>query len=186
MRKPARPIQIQQPIFQQQPRFIEPLEDKPVTEEPEDSDEFVPHIVSNPPQQIPVQAAPQRPAPQEVPSNAQRFNIERPKPTPQFRQLNRPQQFDDFDNVPARPIRPQQKQQPHHAPAQQAHHHNDKPKKPVAQILRKYREENEDGSITWGYENDGKQLRKKTLNARGTEFIFFYFRWLIQRRSDWN
>jgi hypothetical protein len=34
-------------------------------------------------------------------------------------------------------------------PQQKAHHNDDKPKKPVAQILRKYREENEDGSITW-------------------------------------
>lgn len=35
--------------------------------------------------------------------------------------------------------------------------------KPVAQILRKYREENEDGSITWGFENDDGSYKEEFI-----------------------
>ncbi|XP_055855574.1 RNA-binding protein 33 [Episyrphus balteatus] len=38
-----------------------------------------------------------------------------------------------------------------------------RPRKPVAQILRKYREENEDGSITWGYENDDGSFKEEVI-----------------------
>lgn len=36
-------------------------------------------------------------------------------------------------------------------------------KKPVAQILRKYREENEDGTITWGFENDDGSFKEEII-----------------------
>lgn len=36
-------------------------------------------------------------------------------------------------------------------------------KKPVAQILRKYREENEDGTITWGFENDDGSYKEEII-----------------------
>lgn len=67
-------------------------------------------------------------------SNAARFNIERPKqvqPQPQQQQRPRAHHFEQEQ-------RPQQK----------AHSSEEKPKKPVAQILKKYREEHPDGSIT--------------------------------------
>lgn len=37
--------------------------------------------------------------------------------------------------------------------------------KPVAQILRKYREENEDGSITWGFENDDGSYKEEFIGV---------------------
>lgn len=39
----------------------------------------------------------------------------------------------------------------------------DREKKPVAQILRKYREENEDGTITWGFENDDGSFKEEII-----------------------
>lgn len=36
-------------------------------------------------------------------------------------------------------------------------------KKPVAQILRKYRDENEDGTITWGFENDDGSYKEEVI-----------------------
>lgn len=66
-------------------------------------------------------------------SNAARFNIERPKQVQQQQQQQRPRAH-HFEQEQ----RPQQK----------AHSSEEKPKKPVAQILKKYREEHPDGSIT--------------------------------------
>lgn len=76
----------------------------------------------------------------DIPSNAQRFNIERPKPVQQQQpQRNLPQPV---------PQRPRAQHFEDQRPQQKVHQHDDKPKKPVAQILRKYREEHPDGSIT--------------------------------------
>lgn len=36
-------------------------------------------------------------------------------------------------------------------------------RKPPVQILRKYRTDNEDGSITWGYENEDGTFKEETL-----------------------
>lgn len=36
-------------------------------------------------------------------------------------------------------------------------------KKPVAQILKRYREDNPDGSITWGFENDDGSFKEETI-----------------------
>ncbi|XP_019769469.2 phosphatase and actin regulator 4-B isoform X2 [Dendroctonus ponderosae] len=38
-------------------------------------------------------------------------------------------------------------------------------RKPVSQILSKYRNDNEDGSITWGFENDDGTFKEETLGA---------------------
>ncbi|XP_075226813.1 uncharacterized protein LOC142327547 [Lycorma delicatula] len=38
-------------------------------------------------------------------------------------------------------------------------------KKPVAQVLRRYREDNEDGSITWGFENDDGSFKEETIGV---------------------
>ena len=38
-------------------------------------------------------------------------------------------------------------------------------RKPVAQTIRKYHEENEDGSITWGYENDDGSFKEETIGV---------------------
>jgi hypothetical protein len=146
-------LRIRKPIQRQQlteARFID--EAKPVNEEPED--EYVPQ------QHQPAPPSPPRALftsePQETyqqpESNAQRFNIERPRPVPQQRNLPQPQaprpRAQNFDE-----------QRPHQKP----HHSDDKPKKPVAQILRKYREENPDGTIVWGFENDDGSFKEETI-----------------------
>lgn len=38
-------------------------------------------------------------------------------------------------------------------------------KRPVAQTIRKWREENEDGSITWGYENDDGSFKEEIIGT---------------------
>lgn len=65
----------------------------------------------------------------------------------------------------------QQDDQPQHRQREQQvrptprynNHDNGREKKPVAQILRKYREEHEDGTITWGYENDDGSFKEETI-----------------------
>lgn len=44
----------------------------------------------------------------------------------------------------------------------------DRRRKPTVQILRKYRVDNEDGSITWGFENEDGTFKEETL---GTDCI---------------
>lgn len=149
VRRPNRP----QPQGQTEVRFLD--EAKPVTEEAED--EYAPQHQPAPPS--PPRALftnePQEPAHQpEVQSNAQRFNIERPRPAQQQRNLPQPQ-----------PQRPRAQNFDEQRPHQKPHHSDDKPKKPVAQILRKYREENPDGSITWGFENDDGSFKEETIGV---------------------
>ncbi|CAO1417559.1 unnamed protein product [Diamesa tonsa] len=160
VRKPQRVQQIQQ---QTEARFLD--EAKPVTEEFEDHqlNQFAPQHHSPSPPSPPKALFTSEPQDnynpiqqEEIPSNAQRFNIERPVPRPQVPQPQvRPQQraqnFEDY----AAQARPQQKQA--------AHHSDDKPKKPVAQILRKWREENPDGTIVWGFENDDGSFKEETI-----------------------
>ena len=38
-------------------------------------------------------------------------------------------------------------------------------KKPVSQVLRRYRDDNPDGSITWGFENDDGTFKEETIGA---------------------
>lgn len=128
------PVKVRRPVPQpQEPIFHD--EAKPVNEEVEDE------------QYIPSQPSPPRalftsePQDHDVPSNAQRFNIDRPKPAPQQRAQQQQQQQQQAQRPRAHF---DQDQRPHQKP----HHADDKPKKPVAQILRKYREEHPDGSIT--------------------------------------
>lgn len=46
--------------------------------------------------------------------------------------------------------------------------------RPVAQTIRKWREENEDGSITWGYENDDGSFKEEIIGTDCiTKFVFF-------------
>jgi hypothetical protein len=143
VRRPNRP----QPVITEA-RFID--EAKPVTE---DEDDYQPQqhqpAPPSPPRAL-FTSEPQEFHQQEI-SNSQRFNLDRPRPAPVQRpaqpqpQRPRAQNFDE----------PRLHQKPHNA--------DDKPKKPVAQILRKYREENPDGSITWGFENDDGSFKEETI-----------------------
>ncbi|XP_050534753.1 uncharacterized protein LOC126901883 [Daktulosphaira vitifoliae] len=38
-------------------------------------------------------------------------------------------------------------------------------KKPVSQVLRRYRDDNSDGSITWGFENDDGTFKEETIGV---------------------
>ncbi|EDV44170.2 uncharacterized protein Dana_GF16160 [Drosophila ananassae] len=64
--------------------------------------------------------------------------------------------------VPSRPLIDQNQLQEEREQQQQ------RPRRPVAQTIRKWREENEDGSITWGYENDDGSFKEEII---GTDCI---------------
>jgi hypothetical protein len=112
-----------------------------VIEEPED-EQYSPPSQPSPPRSL-FTHEPQ----DEPPTN--RFNIDRPKPA-QPQQVHRPAPAPQPQAQRPRAHHFDQDQRPH----QKSHNSDDKPKKPVAQILKKYREEHPDGSITWGFEND--------------------------------
>uniref|UniRef100_A0A6B2E799 Putative conserved secreted protein n=1 Tax=Phlebotomus kandelakii TaxID=1109342 RepID=A0A6B2E799_9DIPT len=154
---------------------------KPVTEEPEE-EPFIPQSFSTssqPPQQqhysffepnainddLPQLVARFHPQERPAPIHQQRFlQPEPPRPQPPKPVPVRPRPaFKEarpvFDDEPA--IR----RTPEVRPNPRPHHHYDdhREKKPVAQILRKYREEHEDGTITWGFENDDGSFKEETI-----------------------
>lgn len=106
----------------------------------------------------------QQERPTAVPVQVARFNGQ-PNQQQQQKQAHRP--------TPAAAYRAQEQQQdePQHRQREQQvrptprynNHDNGREKKPVAQILRKYREEHEDGTITWGYENDDGSFKEETI-----------------------
>lgn len=57
----------------------------------------------------------------------------------------------------------QQQQEERHVRPTPRYNNHEKERKPVAQILRKYREEHEDGTITWGFENDDGSFKEETI-----------------------
>lgn len=81
--------------------------------------------------------------PQERPAAAPAHKVLRPTP-PSYRAVDQDE--------------PQHRQQARPTPR-----YNEREKKPVAQILRKYREEHEDGTITWGFENDDGSFKEETI-----------------------
>ncbi|KAJ8669728.1 hypothetical protein QAD02_000987 [Eretmocerus hayati] len=63
--------------------------------------------------------------------------------------------------------RPPVKQRPQIAPKkskpQADYYDSTRPKKPVAQVVRRYREETADGSIIWGFENDDGSFKEEMI-----------------------
>lgn len=130
----------------------------------------IPLPVDNRPAPIPRAQIPERffSTEKELSSNAQRFNIpsnvaapvERPAPVPSPKQYRpAPQQI-----VQQRPRVQQQAQHfDEDRPLSRQQQEDERRKKPVAQILRKWREEHEDGSITWGFENDDGSFKEETI-----------------------
>lgn len=116
------------------------------------------------------QRAQERFVPIDVPQPVQRFN-----PTPQA-QPPKPNQY-RAQRPTYREPQPQRNQyqpepeQIRQVPARVAdvkprpHSSEQRERKPVAQILRKYREENEDGTITWGYENDDGSFKEEVIGT---------------------
>lgn len=94
----------------------------------------------------PLSSRPQRPVFRPEPKPF----IEDDEPVQPIRQYSRPQ-----EPINRAPVKVQQK----YAPA------NNRDKKPVAQIIRKFREENDDGSITWGFENDDGSFKEETIGV---------------------
>ncbi|XP_061714174.1 uncharacterized protein LOC133522754 [Cydia pomonella] len=87
---------------------------------------------------------------------------------PSFRPEPKP--LVEEDEAPIQPVRhrPQPQEPVNRAPAKTYVQQNYKPsnpreKKPVAQIIRKFRDENPDGSITWGFENDDGSFKEETI-----------------------
>lgn len=117
-------------------------------------------------------------------SAVQRFGIDRssrPQPQPQPQQLiRRPQkqpqpQFENYpEQAPIQVTRPPPVARTHHhvnnahkeiyhRPVENDNSIQDTKRKPVAQIIRKYRDEHEDGTITWGYENDDGSFKEEII-----------------------
>lgn len=110
---------------------------------------------------------------------------ERQQPQPQQQQVVAQQQKQTAvrrpafrEASPAQYEAPQQQQpirraqqgdsQPQQRPRNSQEHQQqsqEREQKPVAQILRKYREENEDGSITWGFENDDGSYKEEFIGV---------------------
>ncbi|XP_058823468.1 uncharacterized protein LOC131684525 [Topomyia yanbarensis] len=98
----------------------------------------------------------------DVSTNAQRFAVssERPSaPVPAPKQYRPAPQQVISRPAPARHQQAHDEERPHSR--QQAE--DERRRKPVAQILRKWREEHEDGSITWGFENDDGSFKEETI-----------------------
>lgn len=125
----------------------------------------IPLPVENRPAPIPRAQIPERffATDKDIPSNAQRFAItsERPvAPAPAPKQYRpAPQQV---ISRPA-PVRQQQQHYDEDRPHSRQQQEDERRRKPVAQILRKWREEHEDGSITWGFENDDGSFKEETI-----------------------
>ncbi|XP_017494578.1 PREDICTED: probable serine/threonine-protein kinase DDB_G0281745 [Rhagoletis zephyria] len=112
------------------------------------------------------------PAPAPIPQQPQRVNVIRTRPQvreprPQYEAQSAPQPAP----APA-PVR----SRPRPAPARPAIEYNQvqqeereqpqqRRQRPVAQTIRKWREENEDGSITWGYENDDGSFKEELIGT---------------------
>lgn len=150
VRRPNRPQQIVT-----EARFID--EAKPVTEEGEDEYHPQQHQPAppSPPRALFTSEPQEQQYQQQEISNSQRFNLDRPRPVQ--RNLPQPQQQQ------SQPQRPRAQNFDEQRPHQKPHHSDDKPKKPVAQILRKFREEKPDGSISWGFENDDGSFKEETI-----------------------
>ncbi|XP_045467696.1 putative mediator of RNA polymerase II transcription subunit 12 [Harmonia axyridis] len=166
-------------IYQRQRRPNQPV--RPVIEEVEDQSNFDDQVnklglsalhtavrQAEEEEQVtarPVQAVqfrPERPLPilrQDIRDN---YPSERPSQRPVARQqeYREPQQV----RVQQRPVqqnRPQQRIASRPAEDEE----DPRARKPVSQILRKYRTDNADGSITWGFENDDGTFKEENIGV---------------------
>ncbi|KAH8384089.1 hypothetical protein KR009_012077 [Drosophila setifemur] len=124
--------------------------------------------------------------------SSQRFGLERPTPTaaapppPPLPQHQQPQRVAVIRTRPTQAAylrpepAPQQVARPRPKPVQprplidqnqlqeEREQQQQRPRRPVAQTIRKWRDENEDGTITWGYENDDGSFKEEII---GTDCI---------------
>ncbi|XP_017855632.1 PREDICTED: neurogenic protein big brain isoform X2 [Drosophila arizonae] len=115
--------------------------------------------------------------------NSQRFDLSRPTPTATAAPPP-PQRVAVIRTRPAAAVRPEPApvsvQRPRPKPIQprplidqnqlqdEQNAQQQRRQRPVAQTIRKWRDENEDGSITWGYENDDGSFKEELI---GTDCI---------------
>ncbi|KAH8311121.1 hypothetical protein KR044_004486, partial [Drosophila immigrans] len=117
--------------------------------------------------------------------NSQRFAPERPAPTAAAPQPQQPQRIAVIRSRPSAAVRPEAPApvpvaRPRPKPIQsrpiidqnqlqdEQQSQQQRRQRPVAQTIRKWRDENEDGSITWGYENDDGSFKEELI---GTDCI---------------
>ncbi|KZC13592.1 hypothetical protein WN55_05144 [Dufourea novaeangliae] len=142
----------------------------------EDSEENIPRAIANlgavgsisrssntgspAPQPIPVQYRPL----QQIPIPTARGGSlipTTPSPPVQYRPAPKP-------NKPRKPIEEPPFKQPAKPPAKPvkpSQVYDGRGKKPVAQIIRRYRNDNSDGSITWGFENDDGSYKEELIGV---------------------
>ncbi|XP_058802321.1 uncharacterized protein LOC131670617 [Phymastichus coffea] len=88
------------------------------------------------------------------------------KPVRLHKQQQQQQQFTDRSEYELNEARPLAKQRPQVAPKKskpQSGYYEGRTKKPVAQVIRRYREETADGSIIWGFENDDGSFKEEII-----------------------
>lgn len=141
----------------------------------EELSEEVPRAAPSPPRSIPAAPLAYRPPPTVTPLSVTRVSPATPPPPPpvqfrptppppppfQYRSTQKPtkaprKQFID-DLTYQQPIKPPPK------PVKPSQAYEIRGKKPVAQIIRRYRHDNADGSITWGFENDDGSYKEETI-----------------------
>ncbi|KAK3923045.1 Larval cuticle protein 16/17 [Frankliniella fusca] len=165
--RPSPPLDLDNNAFSPSPRPLPP-QPQPVQRRPSPSPAPAPTPAPQPPARRPVSFRPER------------VNAVSPSPAPNVHVHQLLREDDDYQPVarpspPPRPVaRPQPAPQPRPAapaPARPRPHGSAGPnkyqreKKPVAQVLRRYREDNPDGSITWGYENDDGSFKEETIGV---------------------
>lgn len=147
---PAAPIaRAPKPKLLPQPKFFEPNPESSLGED--DSPILARFQPQERPTAVPVQVA------RFNGQQAAQKNAYRPTPPAYRPQQHQPQQSEEEDQVQTRQREPAR-------PTPRYNNQNDhRQRKPVAQILRKYREEHEDGTITWGFENDDGSFKEESI-----------------------
>ncbi|XP_018045331.1 PREDICTED: LOW QUALITY PROTEIN: uncharacterized protein DKFZp434B061-like [Atta colombica] len=112
-------------------------------------------------------------APQVTPTNVRVSPTTPPPPPPvQYRPTPPPIQYRPTQKPTKAPrkqiiddITFQQPIKPPPKPVKPSQAYEIRGKKPVAQIIRRYRHDNADGSITWGFENDDGSYKEETIGV---------------------
>ncbi|CAG9562556.1 unnamed protein product [Danaus chrysippus] len=112
---------------------------------------------------LPQSFSPVRNEPQNRPQPARLQPLSSRPQRPSFRPEPKPFVEEEDDYV--QPVRQYSRPPVKSVPQQKYTPSNSREKKPVAQIIRKFRDENEDGSITWGFENDDGTFKEETIGV---------------------
>ncbi|XP_033321341.1 uncharacterized protein LOC117217672 [Megalopta genalis] len=111
-------------------------------------------------QQLPVQYRPLQQIPIPTARGGSQILTTPPSPPVQYRPAPKPSKPRKPVEEPFRqPVKPPTK------PAKPSQVYDGRGKKPVAQIIRRYRNDNPDGSITWGFENDDGSYKEEQIGV---------------------